>query len=189
MKTHIFPNILLLIGGRIFLLSSIGMIPYLWILVFLDFSVDTLILLILLTIPLSFCEIWIVRFLYHQCFGEILVTEKEIIYFGLFLPTIRLKFERIKHVDIRTFDKGNVVYSKNSAIIDAHKFIIISENPLPNTRIDKIRPSRKRKLIKYAVSEKLCNALVDKLPERNKWVVETQLLDYKKHKKSQHSSR
>lgn len=183
MKVHIFPNILLLIGGRIFLLLSIAMIPYLWVLLFQDFSVDTLVLLIIFTIPMAFGEIWMVRFLYHQCFGEILVTDDEIIYFGLFLPTIKLKFERIKYVDIRVFDKGNVVYSNDSAIIDAHKFIIISENPLPNIRIDKIRPSRKRKLIKYAVSEKLCNALVDRLPQRNKWVVETQLFDYKKCKK------
>ena len=74
------------------------------------------------------------------------------------------------------------MYHKNSSVIDAYKFILISEKPLPKIRIDKIRPSKKNRLIKYAVSEKLCRAIVDKLPEMQSRIVDYQLMLYNKAK-------
>lgn len=185
--THILPHTMLLIGGRIALLLSVTVIPILWIIALSDFSnmpieeiIVSLILLILISVLLCICVGYMIRFLWHQVFGEILITQEEVIYFGLFIPMIRIKFDNIHFVDIRTFDKGNVKYSDIKNNVDFYKFILISENPLPQKRIDKIIPSKKNKLIKYAVSEKLCYALVDKLPETPSRVVDFQLLMYKK---------
>lgn len=185
--THILPHTMLLIGGRIALLLSVAVIPILWIIALSDFSnmpieeiIVSLILLILISGLLCICVAYMIHFLWHQVFGEILITQEEVIYFGLFIPTIRIKFDNIRFIDIRTFDKGNVKYSDIKNNVDFYKFILISENPLPQNRIDKIIPSKKNKLIKYAVSEKLCYALVDKLPEMPSRVVDFQLLMYKK---------
>lgn len=193
-RVHIFPHIMLLIGGRLYLILITAWLPYVW----CEFIVDCnnlelvdiiadLMAMIPVTILLGICSIFTIDYCWHHCFGEIIVTEKEVIYFGLFLPIIRLKFENIKYVDIRTFDEGNIMYSKGmrrykNANIDMYKFILLSEKPLPTKRIDKIRPSRKKKLIKYAVSKKLCEALVDKLPEMQSRVVDYQLYLYKRAK-------
>ena len=194
-KIHIFPNIILLIFGRLFLLLSISLIPFLWSIFLLDFRsydlaglIVTLVLLILLTVSLIICEIVMIRFLWHQCFGEIIITNKEIIYFGLFLPTVKLKLDRVKYVDIRVFKEGNVMYPKvkgfnDSCNVDMYKFILISENPLPRKRVDQIHSSRKNKLVKFAVNKKLCEALVDKLPEMQSRVIDYQLYQYKKAKR------
>ena len=191
-RVHIFPHTMLLLGGRLLLISYNAVLPYLWWLFIDDYNnsaleenIADLILLIPLTIVFGIGVLYICHYLWHHCFGEIIVTEKEVIYFGLFLPIIRLKFENIKYVDIRTFDEGNIMYSKGmrrykNANIDLYKFILLSENPLPAKRIDKVRPSRKNKLIKYSVNKKLCEALVDKLPEMQSRIVDYQLYLYKK---------
>ena len=184
----------MLLGGRFLLISYNAVLPYLWWLFIDDYNnsaleenIADLILLIPLTIVFGIGVLYICHYLWHHCFGEIIVTEKEVIYFGLFLPIIRLKFENIKYVDIRTFDEGNIMYSKGmrrykNANIDLYKFILLSENPLPAKRIDKVRPSRKNKLIKYSVNKKLCAALVDKLPEMQSRIVDYQLYLYKRAK-------
>ena len=193
--TYIFPHIIILLGARLVLILGVAFLPYLWGLFIADYNslsqeelLTSILLLPIFTIGYGTLEIFAIHFLWHHCFGEIIVTKKEIIYFGLFLPIIRLKFDQIKYVEIRTFDEGNVAYPKAMRLyenynVDMYKFILISENPLPRKRIDKIRPSRKNKLIKYAVSKKLCKALVDKLPEMQARVVDYQLHLYKKAKK------
>lgn len=190
-KKHIFPNPILVIGGRILLILINIFVPFIWLLALIDTDITAIVLTGILTIPMVPCIIVVNRFLWSQCFGEIIVTEKEIIYLGLFLPIVRLRYDEIKHVDIRTFDEGNVMFNRNvgrnSINIDMYKFILISPKPLPRVRIDKIRSSRKRKLIKFAVSKKLCEAIVDKLPEMQSRIVDHQLLLYKKGESGFHS--
>lgn len=193
-KSHILPNTILFTFGRLFLLLSISFIPFLWGIFLLDFRsydqtklIVTVVLLILLTIPLMICEIVMIRLLWHQCFGEIIITNNEIIYFGLFLPTVRLKHDKVKYVDIRIFKEGNVMYPRakgfdDSCNVDMYKFILISEKPLPRKRVDKIHSSRKNKLVKFAVNKKLCESLVDKLPEIQSRVIDYQLYQYKRTK-------
>ena len=188
MKKHILPNLVLLIGGRLWLLLSITFIPFLWVLVCLDFSFTSLVLCALLTVFLVPGLCYVLPFFWNACFGEIIVTNEELIYFGLFLPTVKLKLDKIKYVDIRTFDKGNIMYPRAKGFtetnnVDMYKFILISENPLPQKRVDKINSSRKNKLIKYAVSKKLCEALDGKLPEMQARVIDYQLYLYKKAEK------
>ena len=179
-RTHIYPNIFLLIMGRIFLLMpGIALIP-----VIQYFEVN---ILCILTIAfIIFANIFLFYIFGPHIWGEIIITEKSITYFGLFLPFVRIKLEDIRYVDIRTFDKGNAVYVKGvrtMGVIDAHKYLLISEKPLPRKRIDKIRSSRKRRIIKFAVNKKLCEALKDKLPEKCKGPVEYQLFLYWKAKR------
>ena len=90
------------------------------------------------------------------------------------MPPVKIKFEDVKYIDIRTFDKGNVMYSKANNV-DSYKFMLLSPNPLPSRPINKISTSRRKKLIKYAVSKKLCEDLVDKLPLNLAKPVEYQL--------------
>ena len=120
--------------------------------------------------------------------GEIIITENSIFRFGLFVPFVRIKLQDIKYVDIRTFDDkaGNIQYYKGIQqmnIVDAYKFVLISENPLPRKSVNRIRSSRKNRLIKYAVSKKLCKVLQDKLPDNCKGPIDYQLFLYSKAKR------
>ena len=187
--THILPHTMLLIGGRIVFLISAAIIPILWIVFFsnlpnlpIEEIIVSFISLILFTVLLGVCVAYMIRVFWHQIFGEILITQEEVIFFGLFIPTIRIKFDNIRFVDIITFDEGNVYYRDIKENVDFYKFILISENPLPQKRIDKIFSSKKNKLIKYAVSKKLCYALVDKLPEMQARIIDHQLMLYKRAK-------
>jgi hypothetical protein len=112
--------------------------------------------------------------LWQQTFGILKITDEYILHFGLFLPVVKIRFDEIKYMEIRVFDKGNVVYVHNDHSF-LYKYILISPNPLPTKRIDKIKPSRRKKLIKYALSMKLCKSIVDKLPERFAKPVEYQI--------------
>ncbi|MBR2971702.1 MAG: hypothetical protein IKC61_02100 [Clostridia bacterium] len=183
--THIFPQLIVTIGGRLWALVMFCTILYMGWLPFAPEDVATcstgdsialFIVSILMMLGYGYCMICY----WHNFFGEIIITEKRIIYYALFLPIITIKFEDIKYVDIRTFDKGNLYYSRGNNNIDSYKFILISEKPLPTKGIFKIRPSRKGKLIKYAVSRKLCEALVDKLPQPQAKIVDYQLFIYEK---------
>ena len=180
-NVHIRPHIVLVLHGRLLLSLELILLPFLWVkwlldLRFADLNVNNpdmiadLLAMIILTIFCSALFICSSHFLWHHIWGEIIIREHDLIYFGFFLRTVKLKFEDIKYVEIRKTP-------------DARPFILISSNPLPKERVDKIRPSRKKKLIKYAVSKKLCDALVDRLPQKNRWVIEKQLFDYNNYKK------
>ena len=180
---HIYPHIILLLGGRVLLSLEALVLPLLWFLVIRDFdinnaeSISALLLLIIFTILYGVCIFYVFNFLWEPIWGELIVREKDLVYFGLFLKTVIISFEEIKYVEIRTSLESKKNNTKNTAI-DAYKFILISNNPLPKNRIDKIKTSKKAKLIKYAVSKKLCEALIDRLPQKNKWVIERQLSLY-----------
>ena len=96
------------------------------------------------------------------------------------MPIIRIKIEDIRFCEIRTFDEGNVMYSPNNPIVDAYKFLLLSTSPLPTKRIDKIFSSRRKKMIKFAVSYKLCSLLKEVLPKEISGAVEYQLFLYRK---------
>ena len=120
---------------------------------------------------------WTYHFAPH-CFGVLIVKDEELLYCGLCLPFIKLKVNDIKYVDIRCFDKGNVFYYGET--VDAYKYMLISQNPLPKKRIDKIRPSQKNRLIKFALSFKLCSLLAEILPADKAKAIDYQLFLYRK---------
>lgn len=173
MKKYVFPHPVLLIEGQIFsLLLCFILLIFGYQTIFNFESIGIVgIIGILVMIP---AMIFWYKFCWQQIFGILKITDEHVVFFGLFLPPVKIKFEDVKYIDIRTFDKGNVMYSKANNI-DSYKFMLLSVTPLPDRRIDKISTSRRKKLIKYAVSKKLCEALVDKLPLNLAKPVEYQL--------------
>ena len=179
-ETIIRPHWVLLFQGRafMFLMYAFNVV----LLYQVDFRFENIgvmgIILLIVLIPL--CVFLNVFFAPH-IFGTLKITDESVKFFGLFLPTVKLNFSDIKYIDIRTFKDGNILYGKNT-ITSTYKFLLISESPLPQKRIDKINSSAKKKIIKYAVSFKLCESIVDKLPELQARIVKYQMHIYKKQK-------
>lgn len=165
MTKYIFPHPMLLIGGQIFsVLTCFTLLTLLYQTVFNFESIG--IVGIIVTVIYVLLSIFYYKTLWPQIFGILKITENYIVFFGLFLPIVKIKFNEVKYMDIRTFNEGNVMYGKKYDRGFLYKYILLSEMPLPSRRIDKICTSRSKKIIKYALSLKLCNALVDKLPKR-----------------------
>lgn len=178
MRKYIFPHPILLIGGRFLCILYLCFSSIWGYQVFFNFNEIG----IWGTVPfivLTSCGIYIAPFFWPAIWGSLTITSEAIKFHGLFLPTVLLPFEEIKYVAIRTFQEGNVVYEAN-ANVDAFKFLLLSAAPLPTTAIQKIKSSRKNKLIKFAVSQKLCEILVDKLNDQHKGYIKYQLYLYKK---------
>ena len=180
-RIHIYPHIILLIGRFFFPFLANLLAPlFLYVTLFHFEEIGILgIISSLVTVPMT---IYIDLYLWDHCFGTLLITDDYIKYYGLFLPSVKIKFDDIKYMEIRTFKEGNVLYSE-SPVVGAYQFILLSTSPLPSKRIDKIHSSRKRKLIKFAISEKLCRALEGKLPGMLNRPIDYQLLLYKRAKR------
>ena len=182
-KRTIFPNLFLLFAGTFMFILYCGILLFtLYHAVYdtvIQFSTDGYYALG----GFIFMLIWAIilyHLLHYQCMGVMKINDKYVKYCGPLLPTVKFKIEDIKYIDIRTFKEGNVVYTEGS--IDAYKFILLSSRPLPNKRIDKIRPSRRKKIIKFAVSYKLCEALLSVLPPERSKIIEYQMFLYNKTK-------
>ena len=175
----IFPNPILVIEGGL-LLCLFSTIPCcLWYTVLFESPKDGWIIGIM-AIAFSVCDVWFFVCFGHHIFPRILITRQHIIFYGLFLPIVKIKFEDIKYIEIRSFNKGNVMRN-HSNNIDSYKFILLSSLPIPQKRVDKIRSSRKQALIKFPVSYKLCQALAEHIEQPSP--INYQLLLYKQAKK------
>lgn len=117
-----------------------------------------------------------------QIWGTLAFTKTSVVFFGLFLPIVKLKYDDISFIDIREFKEGNPMHGALNTV-DAYKFVLLSPNPLPQKRIDKIKSSRRKKIIKFAVNYKLCCALMEKLPKEKTKSIDYQLFLYKKAKR------
>ena len=173
MKKYVFPHPVLLIEGQIFSLLLCFILLIFGYQTIFNFESIGIVGIIGIIVMIPAMIFWYKVF-WQQIFGILKITEKHIVFFGLFLPPVKIKFEDVKYIDIRTFDNGNVMYNKVDNV-DSYKFMLLSPNPLPSRPINKISTSRRKKLIKYAVSKKLCEALVDKLPLNLAKPVEYQL--------------
>ena len=175
----IYPNLVLAIEGAIFSLVLYFLTAFMWygtIFKFDEGGVPCAVAAIMFSIGSVF---WAFH-MHHQKFCRILITDKYIVWFGLFLPIVKLTYNEIKYIEIRTFDEGNVMYNKQVKNIDSYKFILLSSTPISRKRVDKIKTSRKQKLIKFAVSYKLCEALLEHISSPNP--ISYQLMLYKKAK-------
>ena len=177
---RIYPHPILIIGGTILTLGFYGL--YFTFLYQTLFNFEQIgfigIITVLLFTPLLI--LWHLVFV-PQCISMLKITETHVKYCGFLLPSVKLDINEINYIDIRTFKEGNAVYGTNNAI-DAYKYLLLSSAPLPNKRIDKIRVSRKGKVIKFAVSYKLCEALLAVLPREKAKIVDYQMFLYKKAK-------
>ena len=179
-KTIIRPHWVLIFYGRVLMFIMYAFTVYL--IYQTVFHFDAIgVVGIIMSIILVVLNVFLSKFFASQIFGTIKITDESIKFFGLFLPTLKLNFSDIKYIDIRTFKDGNVLYGKDTTA-SAYKFLLISSSPLPQKRIDKINSSAKKKIIKYAVSFKLCESIVDKLPELQARIVKYQMHLYKKQK-------
>ena len=171
MKKCVFPHPVLLIEGQIFSLLLCFILLLLGYQTLFNFESIGIVGIIGIIVMIPAMIFWYKVF-WQQIFGILKITDEHVVFFGLLVPMVKIKFEDLKYLDIRTFDKGNAMYTNN---VDSYKFMLLSVTPLPDRRIDKISTSRRKKLIKYAVSKKLCEALVDKLPLNLAKPVEYQL--------------
>ena len=151
---------ILMIGGRLFMLLVLIAIVAI-IILFFTFKEPVYIVSTVIYIPIF---IFVLYNFWHNCFGKLVITKELIKYKCLFTPTVVFNIEDVKYIDIREFRKGNVTVPKNGA---CQKYLLISSEPLPNVRIDKIK--RNKKIIKFPlgfeIGYKLSVALSECLPE------------------------
>ena len=175
----IYPNLVLAIEGAIFSLIVYSLTAYTWYITIFKFDEGGIPCAVMAIMFFLGSVFWAFH-MHHQIFCRILITDKYIVWFGLFLPIVKLTYNEIKYIEIRTFDEGNVMYNKQAKNIDSYKFILLSATPISRKRVDKIKTSRKQKLIKFAVSYKLCEALLEHISSPNP--ISYQLMLYKKAK-------
>ena len=183
MKKRYFPHIVLCIHGRIFCLISVLTLSVFWYQVFFN-NDEFEVVGTAITAILSILTIFVFRFLWEQIWGEIVIGDDYIKFCGLFLPTVKLECDKINYIEIRSFSKGNVFYSDSLQTVDGYKFVLLSYNPLPNKRIDKIHSSKRNKIIKFAVSYKFCNGIAEKITDHRTKAISYQLYLYRKAKKN-----
>ena len=175
----IYPNLVLAIEGGILSLLFYFITAYAWYITIFKFDEGGVPCAVMAIMFSLFSVFWVLQF-HNQIFCRILITDKYIVWFGLFLPIVKLTYDEIKYIEIRTFDEGNVMYNKQLKNVDSYKFILLSATPISRKRVDKINTSRKQKLIKFAVSYKLCEALIEHISSPNP--INHQLMLYKKAK-------
>lgn len=122
------------------------------------------------------------KFLWWQCFEKLVVTKDYIEWRCLFLRSVRLKFSDIKHIDFRVYDEGNVMYNSTQAqaFNITYEFLLLSPHELPRTRIDKIKSSREKQIIKFRVTRRVCAVLSEMYPEPRNRIFASKLRKYPK---------
>ena len=166
-KRQVFrSHIILLIEGRILCLLMIGIWPYvifniiqgqiLW-----DIKGFASILCLIFIGASMILTIFVCEYLWQLCFGKLIITEEYIIWKCLFCKNIVLKIDDVKYCKPCTFLEEN--YLRMAGIYQtSYEYVLISTDPLPNKRIDKIRS--KGTLIRFVLSDKLSDTLGEILP-------------------------
>lgn len=123
------------------------------------------------------CIFWQLLFV-PRCFGVLTITDKFVKLSGFLVPPVKLYYDEIKSLEIRTFgDDAKLIYS-----INAFKYVILSKSPVKCKDLDFIFSSNRKKIIKFMQSEELCKALIDKLPRHLAGKLDYQLFLYQKHR-------
>ena len=169
MKKRIYPNLALVIEGRLFLAMVNGArICFVWltIMVFANGDIEIDFSTIILAI-FGFCFMVVgpcfLNYLFwHYSWGKLVLTDDSITWRCLFCKPIKIRYDELKYIDIRLFKEGNV-YRNSQVHMSNAVFALMSSEPLPNKRIDKIRSGKK--LIKFQVTPKVGKQLYDNLPK------------------------
>lgn len=160
----ILPNPFLLVAGRIGVYIMIWGFCFLLHLLLQILVLSNNLFYVLALIPILAIALVVLYQLSPFVCCNLVITKKHIIYFGLFLPFVRLKIEDVKFVDVRVFKDGNKMYDSIPAF-DAFTHVLLSTRPLPQKRIDKIRSSWRKKLIRFELNSRLSKSLSESLPE------------------------
>lgn len=77
--------------------------------------------------------------LWPLIFGELTLTADYVKWHALFMRSVKIPYSELRHVEIRQFREGNVMWGSDM-YHTGYEFVLMSADPLPKTRIDKIRP-------------------------------------------------
>lgn len=83
--------------------------------------------------------VYVLHWLWPQCFGEVTLTEDYVKWHALFMRSVKIPYSELRHVETRQFREGNVMWGSDM-YHTGYEFVLMSADPLPKTRIDKIRP-------------------------------------------------
>ncbi len=167
MKKNIRPHVILCTAGRLFTLIM-TVAPLFMLAMFAKFAffsgrVDyAFIPLVIFALALCFLVIWIMRFLWQQIWGKLILEDDKLTWKCLFCPRVQIKYSDIKSVTVRNFGSRNAV--KTDMYKTGFQFIIITSGPSPSQPVDKMRCGRG--LIKWAKTAAVCDALRRVLPEK-----------------------
>jgi len=166
MKKVFRTHIILVIEGRLLLSSIVITGPLmtlllLWRILEADFGMA---LLVFITNAFWYwSSIFILRYFWQQCWGKLIVTDKYIIWRCLFCRPIKITYDELRYVKLVSFQEGNV-YKNRDYYKTGFLYMLLSSEPLPQMRIDKIHS--KNKLIKFPLyNKKLGNTLFTALPD------------------------
>ena len=165
MKKVFRTHIILVIEGRLltslFVITGPLMTLYLlWCILEGDFGMALLVFIT--NVFYYWLSIFALRYLWQQCWGKLIITEKYIIWRALFCKPIKITYDELRYVKLESFKDGNV-YKNRDYYKTGFLYILLSSNPLPKMRIDKIYS--KNKLIKFPLyNKKLGNTLFTVLP-------------------------
>lgn len=116
------------------------------------------------------------------CFGKLTLTENYVKWYGLFIRSVKIPYSELQHVEIRQFRDGNVM--RNADLYrTGQEYVLMSADPLPKTRIDKIRSGDE--LIKYQFLMRDAAVFSEYLPERYKPMFQSRAETYTRAKEKQ----
>lgn len=107
--------------------------------------------------------VYVLHWLWPQCFGEVTLTEDYVKWHALFMRSVKIPYSELRYVEIRHFDEGNVVPDLYGT---GQMYLLLSSKSLPKKRIDKIRSGDG--LIKYQFLMRDAAVFSEYLPERYK---------------------
>lgn len=161
-------HIILLTEGRLFLLIVLGIILLLYSLGVSEILknptsaniLDGCLFILLATVLMILFSVVVCPFLWAKCFEKLIITDKFIEWRCLFMKTRRIPLSDIRYANIVSFKEGNAI--KHDRYNTGFLSILLSSDPLPRIRIDKIKCSNT--LIKFGCTPKVCKALAEALP-------------------------
>ena len=173
MKKVFRPHIILVTEGRFFLLFVIAMVAFIiYMFGYFAFFQDItdyrfIILFLIFMLGMIAFAAWLMYHFWQLIWGKLILEEEMIIWRCIFCKTVKMKYTDIKYVGIRGMGKRNVVH------VDVYhtgfRYLLISSITPPAKPIDKIRC--RTGVIKWAVSEKVCEALKEKVPPQWKNII------------------
>ena len=145
-RKTLYPHVILLTEGRLLCLMTAA-VPGAILFAFHQESfyegvaIWQWVLWVLFALVMTAGCIYVLHWLWPQCFGEVTLTEDYVKWHALFMRSVKIPYSELRHVEIRQFREGNVMWGSDM-YHTGYEFVLMSADPLPKTRIDKIRPGR-----------------------------------------------
>ncbi len=161
-RTIVFPHLILLVEGRLFLLLVVGCEAYIIYLLIDSIGTSDLLYSLILLIMFLPLGCFVLKRLWPLCFGELVVTDSYVKYRGLFMRSCTLYFDDIKYICIRQMGDENVV--KYDLYNTGFMYLLMSTRQLPNIPLEKI--TNGTDVIKFQVTPRICTKLAQTMPSK-----------------------